>query len=125
MAVQTTPNLGLTLPYQSDAVAVSTQNDNMTIIDTFAGGISPFKTIANRKIIESSQTGSVTVPSASNAYQVFIVRPDRRKSGLYLIDSSGATAIVAGGASISMTGTTISIINENAYTVYATVYCVG
>ena len=39
MAVQTTTNLGLTLPYQSDAVAVSTQNDNMETIDAMAGGV--------------------------------------------------------------------------------------
>ena len=39
MSVQTTPNLGLTLPYQTDPVAVSTQNDNMTIIDTAYGSL--------------------------------------------------------------------------------------
>lgn len=45
MAVQTTPNLGLTLPYQSDPVAVSEQNGNMTLIDTAFGALPSGKTV--------------------------------------------------------------------------------
>ena len=45
MAVQTTPNLGLTLPYQTDPVAVSTQNGNLTLIDTAVGALPSGQTI--------------------------------------------------------------------------------
>ena len=45
MAVQTTPNLGLTLPYQTDPVAVSTQNGNLALIDTAVGALPSGQTI--------------------------------------------------------------------------------
>ena len=81
-----------------------------------------FTTVIYSQAIGASASENITVGASGGVYAVIITRVDRRKSGIYIVDSAGASAIVDGGATISLSGTTLTVANGNNYTVSATVY---
>ena len=91
MSVSTTANLGLTLPYQTDPVAVSEQNSNMGLIDGFAGD-----EWANMGIVETGVTATHAI--AAGQYVIW-------KGILYTADSaiSVGTTLSRGGSGSSGT----------------------
>lgn len=99
MSVSTTANLGLTLPYQTDPVAVSEQNSNMGLIDGFAGD-----EWANMGIVETGVTATHAI--AARQYVIW-------KGILYTADSaiSVGTTLSRGGSGSSGTKNLTAVSN--------------
>lgn len=99
MSVSTTANLGLTLPYQTDPVAVSEQNSNMGLIDGFAGD-----EWANMGIVETGVTATHAI--AAGQYVIW-------KGILYTADSaiSVGTTLSRGGSGSSGTKNLTAVSN--------------
>ncbi len=99
MSVSTTANLGLTLPYQTDPVAVSEQNSNMGLIDGFAGD-----EWANMGIVETGDTATHAI--AAGQYVIW-------KGLLYTADSaiSVGTTLSRGGSGSSGTKNLTAVSN--------------
>ncbi len=140
-----TPNLGLRIPVGTDPASVDDINYNSNLLDTVLGAVGNtsvkdqldelsdqianslggFTNIGTYQEISANSSTTVTVPATDRPYVVVVYRTDKGKTNIYIVDASGSTALVSSGAlsaTVSLSGTTLTITNGNNVTVYARIY---
>ena len=129
MATYTT-NLNLKKPTTSEMYNVLDWNDNSDKIDTAVGNLNSqigtmftvFKTVAYGQTVNSGTTITVPVETGSGTYMVLVARSDRTKTGVFITDAAGTSELVYCGAAVALTSSGITVTNNNAYSMSATVY---
>ena len=91
-------------------------------INALNSQIGSFKSASNAISVGAGSSVSVTIDATSGTYMVLVARPDRTKTGVFIVDGAGASELVYCGASVALSGSTITVTNSNQYTMYVTVY---
>ena len=99
-----------------EADAINALNSNINAMFTV------FKTVAYGQTVSSGTTITIPVETGSGTYMVLVARSDRTKTGVFITDAAGTSELVYCGASVALTSSGITVTNNNAYSMSATVY---